>query len=148
MKSFFIKKLLEKGHFIFKMTSAAMVWPASYDFWKAPLAMHEVKMADSLRSKRFRLVSEQRKTEERYSRFWPREKWNKSQALLLRHFRLSFLVLCSKTARKRLLRRLDGWILPKVCFSCFSCCWQCIINRDNGKRKRPIPYTGSVVRIL
>ena len=28
----------------------------------------------SLRSKRFRLVSEQRKTEERYSRFWPREK--------------------------------------------------------------------------
>ena len=28
----------------------------------------------SLRSKRFRLVSEQRKTEERYSWFWPREK--------------------------------------------------------------------------
>ena len=28
----------------------------------------------SLRSKRFRLVSEQRKTEERDSRFWPREK--------------------------------------------------------------------------
>ena len=28
----------------------------------------------SLRSKRFRLVSEQRKTEERNSRFWPREK--------------------------------------------------------------------------
>ena len=35
----------------------------------------------SLRSKRFRLVSEQRKTEERDSRFWPREKWNKSQKL-------------------------------------------------------------------
>ena len=30
----------------------------------------------SLRSKRFRLVSEQRKTEEQESRFWPREKWN------------------------------------------------------------------------
>ena len=28
----------------------------------------------SLRSKRFRVVSEQRKTEERDSRFWPREK--------------------------------------------------------------------------
>ena len=35
----------------------------------------------SLRSKRFRLVSEQRKTEERDSRFWPREKWNKSQKI-------------------------------------------------------------------
>ena len=33
----------------------------------------------SLRSKRFRLVSEHRKTEELYCRFWPREKWNKSQ---------------------------------------------------------------------
>ena len=29
----------------------------------------------SLRSKRFRLVSEQRKTEERDSQFWPRKKW-------------------------------------------------------------------------
>ena len=35
----------------------------------------------SLRSKRFRLVSEQRKNEERDSRFWPREKWNKSQKM-------------------------------------------------------------------
>ena len=33
----------------------------------------------SLRSKRFRWVSEQRKTEERDSRFWPREKCNKNQ---------------------------------------------------------------------
>ena len=32
----------------------------------------------SLRSKRFRLVSEQRETEERDFRFWPREKWNES----------------------------------------------------------------------
>ena len=38
-------------------------------------------MVASLRSKRFRLVSEQRKTEERDSRFWPREKWNKSQKM-------------------------------------------------------------------
>ena len=35
----------------------------------------------SLRSKRFRLVSEQRKIEERDSRFWPREKSNKSQKM-------------------------------------------------------------------
>ena len=35
----------------------------------------------SLRSKRFRLVSEQRKTEEQDSRFWSREKWNKSQKM-------------------------------------------------------------------
>ena len=35
----------------------------------------------SLRSKRFRAVSEQRKTEERDSRFWPREKWNESQKM-------------------------------------------------------------------
>ena len=35
----------------------------------------------SLRSKRFRLVSEQRKNEERDSRFWPREKCNKSQKM-------------------------------------------------------------------
>ena len=32
----------------------------------------------SLCSKRFRLVSEQRKTEERDFWFWPREKWNES----------------------------------------------------------------------
>ena len=35
----------------------------------------------SLRSKRFRLVSGQRKTEEWDFRFWPREKWNKSQKM-------------------------------------------------------------------
>ena len=33
----------------------------------------------SLRSKRFRLVSEQRNTEEGDFRYWPREKWNESQ---------------------------------------------------------------------
>ena len=31
----------------------------------------------SLRSKRFRAVLEQRKTEERDSQFWPREKWKR-----------------------------------------------------------------------
>ena len=38
-----------------------------------------LKYMVSPRSKHFRLVSEQRKTEERDSQFWPREKWNKSQ---------------------------------------------------------------------
>ena len=95
------------------------------------LARNEGFLSCSLRSKRFHLVSEQRKTEERDSRFWPREKWNKSQKMkvgggggegrklpffpnpsplfYLRHFSrglwLSFLVLCFWTARKRLLRR-------------------------------------------
>ena len=32
----FHKKLLEKAYFIFKMSGAAMVLPASSDFWKAP----------------------------------------------------------------------------------------------------------------
>ena len=35
----------------------------------------------SLRSKRFRLVSAHRKTDERDPRFWPREKWNESQKM-------------------------------------------------------------------
>ena len=45
--------------------------------------LHHLSMwhVSSLRSKRFRLVSEQRKTEERDSRFWPREKWNKGQKM-------------------------------------------------------------------
>ena len=38
---------------------------------------------DSLPSKRFRLVSEQRKTEELDSLFWLREKWNESQGHIL-----------------------------------------------------------------
>ena len=37
------------------------------------------KENENIRSKRFRLVSEQKKTEERDFRFWPREKWNESQ---------------------------------------------------------------------
>ena len=53
-----------------------------------------------LRSKRFRLVSEQRKTEGKDFRFWPREKWNESH--FSRRLWLSFLNLCSQTARKRL----------------------------------------------
>jgi len=53
----------------------------------------DIRWTLSLRSKRFRLVSEQRKTEERDSRFWPREKWNNSH--FSRGLWLSFLVLCS-----------------------------------------------------
>ena len=64
----------------------------------------QVKLMISLRSKRFRLVSEQRMTENGSFGF--------GRASLLfdsRHFLLSSLVLCSETARKRLLRRLtDG----------------------------------------
>ena len=40
-----------------------------------------VSRSTSLRSKRFRLVLEQRKTEERDFRFWLREKWNESQKM-------------------------------------------------------------------
>ena len=54
----------------------------------------------SLRSKRFRLVSEQRKTEERDSRFWPREKWNKSQKMPFFARSLTLVLVL------RLLRRL------------------------------------------
>ena len=48
----------------------------------------------SLRSKRFRLVSEQKKkNRERDFLFWPREKWNESH--FSRRLWLLFLVLCS-----------------------------------------------------
>ena len=39
------------------------------------------KENENIRSKRFRLVSEQKKTEERDFRFWQREKWNESQKM-------------------------------------------------------------------
>ena len=65
----------------------------------------------------FRVVSEQRKTEEWDFRFWQCEKWNESQEMkeggregkdhFSRVLWLSFLVLCSKTAWKRLLGRLS-----------------------------------------
>ena len=59
-------------------------------FFCQEITVHWNHISHSLRSKRFRFsVSEQRKIEERDSRFWPREKWNESQK-----------------ARKRLLRRL------------------------------------------
>ena len=32
----FQQKLLGKAFFVVKMTSPAMVWPVSYDKWKAP----------------------------------------------------------------------------------------------------------------
>ena len=60
----------------------------------------QVKLMISLRSKSFRLVSDQRKTENGSFRFWPRP--------FRCGFLLSSLVLCGETARKRLLRRLTG----------------------------------------
>ena len=44
----------------------------------AKASIKSIHWATSLRSKRFRLVSEQKTTEER---FWPREKWNESQKM-------------------------------------------------------------------
>ena len=41
-----------------------------------PWGSRSCQMLSSLHNKRFRAVSEQRKTEERDSRLWPREKWN------------------------------------------------------------------------
>ena len=40
----FQQKLLEKACFIVKMTASAMVWPASSDFWKAPLVFISLAM--------------------------------------------------------------------------------------------------------
>jgi len=42
-------------------------------------------LLDSLRSKRFRVVSEQRTTKERDFWFWPLENWNESPTLVSRH---------------------------------------------------------------
>ena len=58
--------------------------------------------AHSLRSKRFHLVSEQRKTEER-----TRNGLRVKKCAIFR----AFLVLCSETARKSLLRRLSCIVL-------------------------------------
>ena len=44
------------------------------------------------------------KTEERDSRFWPRQRWNEGH--FSRDLWLLFLILCFWTAQKRLLRRL------------------------------------------
>ena len=49
------------------------------DYGIGNVASYWVSSWDRLRSKRFRLVSEQRNTEEGDFRFWPREKWNESQ---------------------------------------------------------------------
>ena len=57
-------------------------WPQNWGSGDETRGMRPFLIWISLRSKRFRLVSEQRKTdEERDSRFWPREKWNKSQKM-------------------------------------------------------------------
>ena len=59
---------------------AARGQPTSF-WWHAQRQEARRNGCFSLRSKLFRLVSQQRKTEERDSRFWPREKWNKSQKM-------------------------------------------------------------------
>ena len=59
------------------------------------------------------MVSEQRNTEERDFRFCPREKWYENPIFRAVFDSPAFLVLCSETARKRLLRRL-GDNLSKV----------------------------------
>ena len=46
---------------------------------KIPKIGNVIRETSSLRSKRFRAVSEQRKTEDQDSRFWPRKKWNESK---------------------------------------------------------------------
>ena len=57
----------------------------------------------NLHSKRFHMVSEQKKTEERDFRFWQREKWN--EPFFTRSLTLVPRFFCSETARKWLLRR-------------------------------------------
>ena len=86
-----------------------------------------------LRIKRFRLVLEQRDIEERDFRFWRCETLplfpSPSLFFYSHHFSrslsLSFLVLCSETAGKRLLRRLVALCSKrflgtpsKYCISC------------------------------
>ena len=48
----------------------------AFDIWE-----RDKEFPTATDSKRFRLVSEQRETEERDSWFWPREKWKKSQKM-------------------------------------------------------------------
>ena len=49
---------------------------------EAPSSKDETQATESsLRSKRFRLVSEQKKTVEGDFRFWSREKWNENQKM-------------------------------------------------------------------
>ena len=75
--------------------------------FRVPWSIHPGRLRSSqssLRGKRFRLISEQRNTEEGDLRFWPRENWNESQKVkeglfYLRHFSRglwhSFLVIFS-----------------------------------------------------
>ena len=71
----------------------------------------------SLRSKRFRLVSEQRETEGTGLSVLAAREMERGPLFYSRHFSrglwLSFLVLCSQTARERLLCRL---LLPQTPF--------------------------------
>ena len=63
--------------FPFKWLPCRIHWPRRPG--KTPYRDKARPVTHSLRSKRFRLVSEQRKTEEGDFRFWPREKWHESQ---------------------------------------------------------------------
>ena len=82
-----------------------------------------------MRGKRSRLVLEQRKTEERDFRVWSSETLHffptPSPLFYSHHFFFSFLVLCSETAGKRLVRRLVAHCSrrflgtsSKYCISC------------------------------
>ena len=54
----FHQKLLEKAYFIFKITDAAMVRPASSDFWKAPLVsvIHRLSAVERPRHFLYRVI--------------------------------------------------------------------------------------------
>ena len=66
---------------------------------------------DSLSSKRFRLISEQRKTEERDSRFWPREKWNKSQKMKVEKIIVIWIMFKSSNSKSTNSRAVQSAIM-------------------------------------
>ena len=42
------QNLLEKAYFIAKMSGPTMVWPASSDFWKAPLVFKKAAVRSNV----------------------------------------------------------------------------------------------------
>ena len=77
---FFVTKVFHEEVTMFHshMRFYVMQWLATR-FYGSLSVYSQPLPSDSQRSKRFRLVSEQRNTEEGDFRFWPREKWNESQ---------------------------------------------------------------------
>ena len=73
--------MLVGGHWQGWLLLTGSPWKPSSWLCIIPAVPHICYLHYSLRSKRFRSVSEQRKTEEWDSQFWPREKWNKSQKM-------------------------------------------------------------------